>query len=446
MSIPERILSRVTGPHPRGPKRLLRSLLRRNKVGINMASGDQDDDWKTPPPVTLADGSNVQLWKDGEALKRGFDAIALAESRICFQFYTWNADATGRAYADLLIKKARQGVKVYCIYDSFGVLGGNDRQMFRDLKRGGVRVEEFHPLRPWDCNYSWRPFSRDHRKLVIVDDNYAGIGGLNIADPYAGSWVAPNDLKPVQLWRDTALGITGPAVKYFVASFARTWNYVVKGGRISRTAYTGGIDVPRPAKGPRIGTAKIRAAALPIVPDDSLGVIATAPTLTSPLRPILYGMINNAKTRIRMTMAYFAPDDELIHSLCEAACRGVKVQLMFGAKSDLPVMITAARSFYTRLMASGVEIYERQFVVLHAKTIVVDDLSMVGSTNLDYRSIEFNLEMSALINSRSFAGEMDGLFEHDMKYARRIDPAEWGKRPLLDRVAQWIVIHARQLL
>jgi cardiolipin synthase len=250
----------------------------------------------------------------------------------------------------------------------------------------------------------------------------------------------------VQLWRDTGLGIRGPAVRYFSAAFAKTWNYVHKGGRINRVAYLGGVEVPKPTKGPRVGVAKEPEPRRPIVQHGSLGVIATAPTLNSPLRPILYGLINCAEKRIRMTMAYFAPDDTLIRSLVDAAKRGVKVQLMFGAKSDLPVMVTAARSFYSRLMAAGVEIYERQFVVLHAKTIVVDDMSIVGSTNLDYRSTELNCEMSAIIRSDAFACEMDKMFEHDMKYARRIDPAEWGRRPLLDKVAQWITIHARQLL
>ena len=440
------LTARTTGPHPTGPKRRLRDLLRKNEVGINVPPADLDDGWVTPPPVTLADGSQVTLWKDGEALKRGYDAIAEAKHLVCFEFYTWNADSTGRAFAELLMKKARDGVRVYCIYDSFGVLGGNDRQMFRDMRRAGVKVAEFHPLRPWDGNYSWRPFIRDHRKMVAVDDHYAGIGGLNIADPYAGAWVAPNDLKPVQLWRDSSVGVVGPSSKYFRTAFARTWNYVQKGGRISRVAYLGNLQPPPKTKGHRIGAARMGKLSDAVVPEDSLGLLALAPTLASPLRPILYSMINGAARRVRMTMAYFAPDDELIRSLCDAARRGVKVQLMLGAKSDLPIMITAARAFYTRLMAAGVEIYERQYVVLHAKTIVVDNYSVIGSTNLDWRSIEFNCEMSAVVRSDQFASLMDGMFEHDMKYAHQIDPSEWGNRPLLDRVAQWITIHARQLL
>ncbi|MGN6504488.1 MAG: phospholipase D-like domain-containing protein [Tepidisphaeraceae bacterium] len=443
--------SRPRGPRPRGPKRILRNLLKKNEVGVNVAPGHTDDGWHDLPPVTLADGSTVRLWKDGESLKRAFNAIEDAKTRVCFEFYTWANDATGRAFADLLMAKARKGVKVFCIYDSFGTLGGNDRVMFDELRRAGVRVAEFHPIRPWDCRFSWRPFNRDHRKIIAVDQNYAGIGGLNIADAYAGSWVAPNDLKPVQLWRDTAIGVRGPASRYFVASFARTWNYVHKGGRIDRAGYTNGIRPPRSPKGNRIGRARSdlvhpTQTLDTILNADSLGVIATVPTLASPLRPLLYGLLRGARKRIRMTMAYFAPDDELIRELCDAAGRGVKVQLMFGAKSDVRLMVTAARAFYDRLFCHGVEVYERQFVILHAKTLLVDDIAIVGSTNLDYRSIEFNCEISAVIRNRAFADQLSLLFDHDIKYAKRVDRQAWGKRRFLDRATEWAVIRARQLL
>lgn len=450
-SLPDPLLGKPPSAHKhRRTRRLLRRLLRKeDDVGVNASPGI-DDGWVSPPPVTLADGSRVYLYKDGEALKHAYDAIASAQSRVCFEFYIWDNDATGRAFAELLMKKAREGVNVYCIYDGWGVLGGNDRRMFREMRRNGVRVAEFHPIRPWETTFSWKPFARDHRKLIVVDDRYAGVGGLNIADPYAGSWVAPNELKPVQLWRDTAIGVEGAASIYFLASFARTWNYIHKGGRIVRAMYAGGIDVPHSPKGYRVGNTRLRrrriSPAALMMPPDSLGVIATTPTLASKLRPVLHSLLRNAQKTIRMTMAYFAPDDELIRELCDAAARGVNVQLMFGAKSDLPIMVTAARAFYDRLLCSKIEIYERQHVILHAKTMIVDDVSIVGSTNLDYRSIEFNCEISAIIRSAPFARQMNDLFEHDMQYAHRVDRDQWRKRKFLDRAIEWTVVKARQLL
>lgn len=440
-----------SGIHPQrasAPKRLLKRLLKRNDVGLNVAPGDTDDGWVAPGPVTLADGSQVQLYKDGEALKRAYDAIADAKSRICFEFYIWDQDETGKAFADLLYRKAREGVNVYVIYDSYGVLGGNDRTMFHRLRSAGARVAEFHPVRPWECNFGWRPYSRDHRKLVVVDDVFAGVGGLNIADPYAGAWVAPNELKQEQLWRDTAIGVSGPASRMFLSAFIRTWSYIHKGGRIVRAMYTGGLEVPRSPKGFRVGKAQDRdAPPQRLMEPDSLAVLATVPTLASPLRPLLHDLIASARRSIRMTMAYFAPDDDLVRELCDAASRGVKVQLMFGAKSDLPIMVSAARAYYHRMLCENVEIYERQHVVLHAKTLTVDDeISIIGSTNLDYRSIELNLEIGAVVRNTEFAQQVNALFDHDMRYARRVDPHEWRRRPWSDRLIQWGVSRLRYFL
>jgi cardiolipin synthase len=109
--------------------------------------------------------------------------------------------------------------------------------------------------------------------------------------------------------------------------------------------------------------------------------------------------------------------------------------------------LTAARSFYDRLLAAGVEVYERQHVVLHAKTACVDgQTSIIGSTNLDYRSIEYNLELSAIIRSKKFGEQMHTLFENDVSYAIRVDPKVWRRRAIRDRIGQWAVSRARYLL
>jgi cardiolipin synthase len=433
---------------PSGPRRVLDRLKGRNTVGVNAAAGIADDDWRAPPPVTLADGSRVTLLKDGEALKVAYDAVAQAKHRICFEFYIWDDDDTGRAFAELLYKKARDGVRVYVTYDSFGVWPENDRSMFHRLRKAGAYVAEFHPIRPWETKYGWRPYSRDHRKLVVVDHEFAGVGGMNIANAYGGSWVADNELTPLQLWRDTGIGVQGPSTRLFLSAFAHMWNYIRNGGRIVRAMYSGGLNTPRSPKGFRVGKAKDTDPPPPrILESDSLGVLATVPTLASPLRPLLQDLLNSATKSIRLTMAYFAPDDELVKRLCEAAQRGVKVQLMFGAKSDLPIMVTAARAFYDVMFRAGIEIFERQFVVLHAKTLIVDDeIAIIGSTNLDYRSIELNCEISAVVRNMDFAAQLNLLFEHDLKYAKKIDPEAWRDRPFRDRFVQWTVSRMRYLL
>ncbi|HEV2294943.1 MAG TPA: phospholipase D-like domain-containing protein [Tepidisphaeraceae bacterium] len=392
--------------------------------GVNLAPGSDDDGWTVPQPVFLCDGTRLQLYKDGEALHAAYQAIVGAKRRICLQVYIWGNDDTGRAFAELMCRKAQKGVRCYVIYDSFGSIA-TDRAIFRRMRRAGVNVQEFHPLRPWETRYSWRPFNRDHRKLLIIDDHAAGLGGLNLGGEYAGSWVVRSKTSHCELWRDNAMGIVGPGARHFLQSFAKTWNYVIHGGRISRAELLHNCRFE----------------------EGELGIMAAVPSARSHVTPLVHDLFAGARESIELTMAYFAPPDDLIEELCAAARRGVRVRLMLPSKCDVKLLITAARSFYETLLTAGVEIYERQTVVLHGKTLLVDQERVaIGSTNLDYRSIEYNLEISALVKSREFGRQVHDLFEHDVRFARRILPTEWRKRPYLDRFGQWAVNRARYLL
>ncbi|HEV7300976.1 MAG TPA: phospholipase D-like domain-containing protein [Tepidisphaeraceae bacterium] len=395
--------------------------------GVNIRPGSDDDGWIVPEPVELADGSHVRLYKDGEALHAGLNAIRQAKRRICLQSYIFADDETGHTFADLLCQRAQLGVKVFVIFDSFGsltpaVLWREKPAMFDRMRRAGVRVHEFHPFRPWEGNSSWRPLNRDHRKVLICDDDVAGMGGLNVGQEYAGSWVIKSKTK-CDPWRDNAIGVRGPAVRQLLHAFARAWNYGVHGGPIRRAEYRCNLR------------------------EGDFGVLASVPTIHSPLRPFFVDLLTNARTSIDMTMAYFAPDDDLVGALLKAAKRGARVRLMLPSRSDVKALIIAARSFYERLMDAGIEIYERQGVVLHAKTMCVDGYtSIVGSANLDTRSIEFNLELSAIIRNAEFGQQMRDLFDNDVRYAHRIDPDVWRSRPYRDRMIQWMVSRARYLL
>jgi cardiolipin synthase len=400
-----------------------RLIARRGHRGIHTRAVDIDDNWTSPRSVRLADGTRLQLYKDGEALHAAFQAIEAARSLICLEVYIFASDATGRAFAELLCEKARQGVRVYVIYDSIGSLYA-DRSMFKQMRDSGIRLQEFHPILPWVTRFSWRPLNRDHRKLLVIDGVIAGIGGLNIGAEYAGGWVVPSDEKiPCDSWRDNGVGIIGPAARLFLNAFSRSWEYVRHGGRIRRAEYSARLD------------------------DGEIGVLASVATLDSPLRPNLCRLMRSARESMLLTMAYFAPDDELVGELCRAAKRGVRVRLMLPGRCDVPLVRVAARSFYETLLSCGIEVYERQDVVLHAKTLVIDDrVTVMGSTNLDYRSIEFNLEISAIVRSEEFGRQMHDLFENDVQFAHRIDLAEWRRQPTWDRFVQWTVSRARYLM
>lgn len=393
-------------------------------LGVNIVPGPSDDGWITPPRVSLEDGSSVQLYKDGEALHAAYEAIAAAKRRICLEVYIFGDDDTGRAFAELLSRKAAEGLSVYVIHDSFGSIG-SDRGMFQAMARAGVKLREFHPIRPWESRYGWKPYIRDHRKMLIIDDDIAGMGGLNIGAEYAGSWVIKSRARTCDFWRDNAIGIRGPGVRHFLRAFVSSWKYIHSGGRIGRAEYLHDIHCT----------------------EGDLGLFASVPARTSPLRPFLHALFAGATQSIQMTMAYFAPDDELVGELCKAAKRGARVQLMLPAKCDVPALIVAARSFYEKLLTAGVEIFERQGVILHAKTMVIDGtVSVIGSANLDYRSIEYNLELSAVIRSKEFGRQVGDLFANDIAFARRISLRDWRRRPWTDRLVQWLVSRARYVL
>jgi cardiolipin synthase A/B len=392
-------------------------------TGTNIAPGSNDDGWIVPPPIQLSDGTRVQLYKDGEALHAAYRAIESAQRRICLEVYIFAADDTGWAFTNLLCRKARMGIKVYVIYDDFGSF--KSRRLIDKMRRAGVRLQAFHPVRPWECNFSWRPALRHHRKLLVIDDHIGGLGGLNIGAEYAGSWVVRSS--SAEVWRDNAIGMIGPSVRSLLQAFARSWYYVTHGGRIGRAELIHNLAGDEH-------------------PTD-FGLLASVPTRSSPLQPFLRQLFRSARRSIQLTISYFAPSDDLIDELCAASRRGVKVQLMLPAISDLQILVHAARAFYEKLLANGVEIYERQAAVLHSKTMTIDqETSIVGSANLDHRSIEYNTEISAIIRSQQFGKQMDELFRHDIRFSKPITQDQWRHRPMWDRFAQWAVMRARYLL
>jgi cardiolipin synthase len=464
--------ARLARKHPPKPCRLGEAGTAR---GSSIEVGSEDGGWVTPPPVQLTDGNVVRLYKDGQGLSAAFESIQQAKRQICLEFYIFHSDETGRAFAELLCEKARQGLDVFLIYDSFGSMQ-SDPGMFAKMRRAGVKVAEFHPIRPWDAKYAWRPFNRDHRKLIVVDNERVGLGGLNIGLEYGSGFLAPKARK-CDLWRDNGIGIVGPGARAFAECFARTWSYIQQGGPLRRVEMTSNLQlgprrrrrgaqreqywlsprgrqevpkvVPVPASATAAELIELPAGEVSPTPriQSDLGLLASAPSAHSPLAPFLRELVRSAIYSLDLTIAYFAPSDDLIAELCRAAQRGVNVRLMLPGKTDIPPVRAAAHAFYELLMSQGVEIWERQLAVLHAKTLCVDErISVVGSTNLDYRSIEFNCELSVVIRSKEFGRQLTRLFQHDMQFARQITLAEWRRRPWRDRFVQWGVSRARYLL
>lgn len=367
----------------------------------------------------LVVGNKVVLLQDGPATYEAmFAAIRKARNHINVETYIFEDDEIGRRFAELLLEKQRQGIQVNLIYDGVGSLK-TPKPFFDRLKQGGIAVVEFNPVNPLAAKKGWQINKRDHRKLLVIDGHTAFLGGINISGVYSSGSAAQHGGtaggESVR-WRDTHAQIEGPVVADFQKLFIETWDKQ-KGKPLAVKQYF-------PPLKPR-GNEVVRA----------IGSAADEPP--SLIYLTLISAIANAEKHVRLTNAYFAPDSQLLAALTAAAQRGVEVQLILPSRTDWWVVFHAGRSHYSELLEAGVRIYERQSVLLHSKTAVIDGVwSCVGSTNLDWRSFLHNDELDAVILGREFAQQMQAVFDQDLAASDAIDPERWKRRPLHFRLQE----------
>jgi cardiolipin synthase len=362
--------------------------------------------------VPFVEGNHVKLLVDGpQTIAAIRESIATAQHHIHVETYIFADDQVGRAFRDLLIERRRAGVEVRVIYDAVGSVT-TPGEFFDVMRRTGIEVLEFRPLDPVHTPLPWRVNNRDHRKLVVVDGHTAFTGGINISSTYAAS----SSRKPGpeagvdQAWRDTHVRIDGPVVRQFQRLFLETW-----------TRLGGEVDLTQPQFYPELeseGSELVAAVSSEGGDPDSSGLYGT-----------FLAAIRNASTRLWITQAYFAPNQEFRQALIDAVKRGVDVRLIVPGFTDSKLVLYAARSTYDELLRGGVRIFEQRYALLHAKTLVSDRaLSMVGSANFDIRSFVHNNEIDAVIVSSDFADDMEQLFAHDMHDAHELTWDEWRKR------------------
>lgn len=370
-------------------------------------------------PLTL--GNKATLLQDGTATYAAmFAAIAQAKDHINLESYIIEDDAIGHEFATLLLQAQARGVQVNLIYDSVG--GFNTPKLFFDrLTQAGVAVLEFNPINPLAAKGAWLLNQRDHRKMLLVDGKVAILGGINISSVYASGSALRRASKPGAkhvAWRDTDIQLEGPVVAEFQKLFLQTWDKQ-HGSPLAEKAYfppltPQGKDIVR---------------AIGSTPDDPYSLIYLT----------LISAIGNAEKHVRLTNAYFVPDPQLLVALTDAAARGVEVQLILPSQSDSSLVFHAGRAHYAGLLQGGVQIFERQGALLHAKTAVIDGVwSTVGSTNLDWRSFLSNDELNAIVLGRDFAAQMQAMFDKDINASTRIEPQAWANRPLNFRLKEWL--------
>jgi len=353
-------------------------------------------------------GNRVEVIHDtNRALGLIEEAVSAAEQTIHLEYYIWQPDRTGTRLRDLLIRKAREGVKVRFLYDNLGSWFLS-RQFLKPMLDAGIDVAPFLPGQSWRDR--WSINLRSHRKIVIVDGTIGFTGGMNIGDEYLGR----NPL--FGFWRDTHLRLVGPTVLQLQQVFVEDWYFATHEQLTDRSLF------PEPEE----------------IGEQVAQVIAGGPDAEwDAMHAMFFAAISEARERVLLATSYFVPTPAIVMALETAAYRGVTVRLLLPRKSAHHYMVLAARSYYESLLESGVEIYEYTKGMLHSKTITIDgQWSMVGTPNLDTRSLQLNFEVAVAIYDARTASILEEYFEADLQQAERIDFSTWRSRPARQALAE----------
>jgi cardiolipin synthase len=324
-----------------------------------------------------------------------------ARREILLEAYILKDDATGREFSHELTSAARRGVTVRVLADGFGSLATR-RAFWNELRGNGVEARLYHPI--WALRYLK---FRDHRKILVADRRVAFTGGMNIGDEY-GSSVLPGG----HVWRDSHGRVEGPAAWEMAVVFEEGWRR--SGGAPIN------LEPLVAAEGP--GARVLILDSLP-----GRGAQEVAAMMTA--------IAGAARNTLWLTTAYFAPRHRAIPILGGAARRGVDVRLLVPGKSDVPIVRHAGHGFFEALLSRGVRIFEYQPAILHAKTLVADGLlSVVGSSNLDFRSFEWNAECNFVILDPGTAQRMEAQYQEDLAQSQEVLRKSWRLRRPVHRV------------
>ena len=389
----------------------------REQSGSDVVAQMLDDIARLSHTPLYAD-NDVQLLVDGpQAYASMMAAIAEAEHHILLESYIFSDDEIGAKFANLLTRRSQEGVDVRIIYDSFGSVESGG-EFFERMEDAGIALIEFNALNPLKDQNPLDINNRNHRKILVVDGRVAFTGGINLSGTYATSSSWPSNDDPERSgWRDTHVVIRGPAALGFQALFLDSWRRL------------GGLDerpIQTPTQFPEAGSEVV--ANLSAEGGDEV---------RSEIFEAYLKAIEVARDRIWITQAYFVPDKRFMTRLKQAAKRGVDVRIIVPGVSDSALVLSASRSRYGDLLEAGVNLYERQHALLHAKTAVIDGIwATVGSSNLDTRSYLHNDEANAVILGRKFAEDMEALFRDDLEQSRQVTWSQWKQRSLWERLGE----------
>jgi cardiolipin synthase len=364
-------------------------------------------------PVTYRN-NRVELFPDGPHFFQGLlAALRSAECMILLEYYIIRSDATGSALATELIAAVQRGVRVLLIYDYIGCID-TPSTYFKNLSQQGIELIPFN-VPSFRRGIHWFD-RRNHRKMTIIDSRVALLGGFNIADEYAGDGMLRNR------FRDLGFSVSGRVVQELIGSFGDIWQ-MERDERPDLTALCGKRTARRHPG------------------DANVAIVSGVPhQRSSSIRSAFLFNIASASEELLVANPYFVPGPRIVRSLLRASRRGVRVRLLMPARSDVPLVQLVGRSSYGILLRGGIEIFEMQREILHAKVMLVDgERSVIGSANLDQRSFHRNYEINCVIDSSTFGAQIRRELEADFDAARRITLDGHESRGVVLRMLEKIV-------
>ncbi|MDJ0523161.1 MAG: cardiolipin synthase [Planctomycetota bacterium] len=404
------------------PRRLRRKVRHRESFSGRMAPrsaaapvDERDERWlplraslerlEEAPPV---DGNAVTLLEQGKAaFVRMFDAVRAAQHHVHIEMYIFRNDRLGRRLLDLLVEKAQAGVEVRLCVDYIGTLAR--WRLLRKLRKAGGEGAVFLPV--WPFGKRFVPNLRNHRKLLVCDGEVAFFGGLNVGEEYLGH------RKPGRDWCDLQVEVRGPAVADAQRVFVEDWDFAA------------GKLLEGPAYFPPSSDAG--ASCVQMVtggPDREVNAI----------REVFLHAFVRARSRLRIASPYVVPDLALRDALATAARSGVEVDLITQSWPPDNFLAELAGSYYfDELLAAGVRIHRYAPGMMHGKLVIADDgLAVLGSANLDNRSLQLNFEVAGLFTSAGDVGAMTERFDSLLSRSEELTPARYEERGRMRRVGE----------
>jgi cardiolipin synthase A/B len=356
----------------------------------------------------LTRNNQITVLTNGEEkFKALFIDLEAAQDHIHMEYYIFHADDVGREVSNVLIRKAKSGVKVRMIFDGLG-----SHQLPKDFIKAlidaGIEIGWFFPLRfpqvIGTLNY------RNHRKLVVIDGKVGYLGGINVGDEYLSR--SPK----YGFWRDTHFRLEGESVQTMQATFLNDW-YFIRQEEITERRY-----YPR----------------LEAFGETLVQVIAGGPdSRKESMKELFFTVLATAEKEILLTTPYFIPDESMIMGLKSAALSGINVKVLVQGKPDHKIPYLASSSYFEDLLNVGVEVYRYEKGTLHSKVLTVDEkICIVGSANFDIRSFQLDFELNAMIYNAEITKRLNQDFYQDLKFSIRVDREMHASRPLWQKMKE----------